>query len=361
MSTRREFLQAGLALGLVGQHGGPPPRGYPPLPRANGGVNVQPLRRLDTVSDFTPPIVRPELVALQLRAVYELGFRSMRVTLSFNEFGPDFFGAIPYVRCARALGIRVVGILEQFGNGYDLLRALTDPERRRRVLSAYLDVFAAPVTPASERVHEPGPLVLQILNEPTEARGLEAGDYVQRVLAPVFADLQELAPDTEVLAAAPVGRRAGLWRLREMLVHGVERVCHRVAIHVYNRDLIADLVGLVRSPIEVTETGVMGTSRHLQWYTKTIPEIREQLEDVREIHWFDLFDFEPGAFRILDIHETEDGATSSVESGDLYRALGEQVATAAGSRRHASFQELVPDMTPYLPTGADFARVELAR
>lgn len=361
MSTRREFLHAGLALGVVGPASlRRPPRGFPLLPRVNGGINVQPLRRMDMVSDFTPPIVRPELVALQLRTVYELGFRSMRVTLSFNEFGPDFFAAIPYVRAARALGIRVVGIVDQFGFGYDLLRALTDPGRRRRVLAAYIDIFGTPIAPASRR-RCPGPLALQILNEPTQARGLAPGDYVLQVLAPVYRDLRELAPELPVLSAAPVGRRAGLWRLREMLVHGVERVCDRVAVHVYDRDLIDDLVGLVRAPLEVTETGVPDTTRHVQWHQEVVAELQARVAGIEEVHWFDLFDFEPGVFRILDIHGTEGAVSSSVESHELYRLLAGRVDAATGRSRHATFDELIPDMSPYMPTGEDFARVEAAR
>lgn len=368
MPTRREFIQAGLTCGALGV---PVPviaqrtrrrRRLPVLPRVNGGINVQPLRRMDSVSDFTPPLIVPELVLLQLRSVYELGFRSMRVTLSFGEFGPDFFGAIPYVRAARALGIDVLGIIDQFGHGFDLLRALADRERRPRVLRAYHDVFGRTVAPASRRVGTPGQLSWQVLNEPTDSRSLAPSDYVRRILDPTYRILKELAPDRTVVSAATVGRRAGVWRLRQMIVSGLEQVCDQVAVHVYDAGLLRELAGLVRTrPLVVTESGTRGPAGHLGWVQETFPRIVRELGPVEQIYWFDLFDFERDAFRLIDLVAAEGRFETVVESGSLHEFWRGRVADAGGNAPYASFDELIPDLGPYLPTGEDFALVEAAR
>src|SRR5262249_36049169 len=126
--TRREFLLLGAGgaltlpgLGLAvraadGPVPSPPPSPspsptpppLPPLPRVNGGINVQPLRSF-APTPATGPAIQPELVDLQLRLLYELGFESMRITITYNRFSADFLAAIPYVRAARALGIEVLG------------------------------------------------------------------------------------------------------------------------------------------------------------------------------------------------------------------------------------------------------------
>lgn len=361
MPTRRDLIAAGLLAPIL-IPAGRRRRRRPLLPRVNGGINVQPLRRMDTVSDFTPPLVIPELVRLQMKEVYELGFRRMRITISFSEFGPDFFAAIPYVRIARALGIEVLAIIDQFGGGFDLLRALADPLRRAHVLEAHHAIFCRPVKRATRRVRSTGRVSFQILNEPTDSRGLPPVDYVTRFLAPVTHELRRIDPAVEVVAAATVGRRAGIWRLREMLSAGLERACDRVAVHVYDRAGIADLRGLIRAPVSVTETAAIGTDGHLDWVLSTYPEIEAALPPIDDIYWFDLFDFEPGVFRIIDVFENEDGTFgSSVESTALHSYWRERVAGAAGSRTHATFDELIPDVAAYLPTGEDFAIADAAR
>ena len=107
----------------------------PALPRVNGGINIAPVRRFEMNAGFARPIIVPELVALQMRLVYELGFEQMRVTISFERFGPNFLAAIPYVRAARALGIDVLGIVDEF-SGFDLVRAISKPATRDEVTAA---------------------------------------------------------------------------------------------------------------------------------------------------------------------------------------------------------------------------------
>ena len=98
---RRDFLRLGLSgLATAGFQAAPPV----PVPRVNGGINVQPFRRLEPNAGFTPPLILPELVDAQMKALYELGYQHVRLTLSFDRFGPDFVSGIPYVRAARALG-----------------------------------------------------------------------------------------------------------------------------------------------------------------------------------------------------------------------------------------------------------------
>src|ERR1700741_5393270 len=111
---RRRFLE-GLALGLPAlsahaQPSAPLPRG----PRVNGGIHLQPLRRLDATPGALP-LIEPDLVDLQLRALFALGFEQMRVSIPFERFSPNFLAAIPYCRAARALGLDVVGVMTDFG------------------------------------------------------------------------------------------------------------------------------------------------------------------------------------------------------------------------------------------------------
>jgi hypothetical protein len=122
-----------------------------PLPRVNGGINVAPLRRFETNAGFTPPIIVPRLVEVQLRLIYELGFEQMRIMLSFGRFGPNFLASIPYVRAARALGIDVLGIVDQF-SGLDLVLAIADLATRDEVLETYARIFGDFVPAASDMV-----------------------------------------------------------------------------------------------------------------------------------------------------------------------------------------------------------------
>lgn len=337
-------------------------RRLPPLPRVNGGMNIQPLRRMDAVSDFTPPLIIPALVQLQMRSVYELGFSSIRITLSFNEFGPDFFAAIPYVRAARALGIDVIGIIDQFGNGFDLHRAISDADRRRRVLQAYHSIFATPVAPATRRVRITGGFAFQVLNEPTESRSIAASDYVRHFLAPAYTDLKAIDPEMSVVSAATVGRRIGLRRLRDMLASGLEGACDAVALHIYDASLIDDLRGLVRLPVVVTESGALGSANHLPWVQDVFPRIHDTLAPAEEIFFFDLFDFQPDGFRLIEIRPTAPGQFESlVASPALHTYLRDRVQAAAGDHEYATFEQLVPDIGRYFPTDADFATVESAR
>ncbi len=111
--NRREFLKLGATWTLTAStipadSLGSSRQALPALPRVNGGINVQPLRRLGRTPDPDVPLIQPELVDLQMKMVYELGFQWIRITISFDRFGPDFLAAIPYVRAARALGVNVL-------------------------------------------------------------------------------------------------------------------------------------------------------------------------------------------------------------------------------------------------------------
>ena len=130
--NRREFLR----LGVAGAAGAVTPLSPVAIPRVNGGIVVNPVRRFETNAGFTLPLIVPRLVDLQMRLVYELGFSHMRIMISFEEFGPNFLAAIPYVRAARALGIDVLGIIDQF-SGFDLARAISDGATRDEVLETW--------------------------------------------------------------------------------------------------------------------------------------------------------------------------------------------------------------------------------
>ncbi len=362
LMQRRDFLQAAAGLALAGRAGAFPVgrRRKVLAPRITGGINIHPLRRFDQVPDFTPPVIVPELVDIQLREAYELGFNTVRTTLSFNNFGPDFVAGIMYVRALRALGIHVVGIMEQFGTGADLTRALIDPAKRAVVLDTYLALFADEVAPARRRVGPTGNITFQVMNEPTNFRGISPEDYVRLFLRPVYLDLKARRPDLPVVAAAPVGGRDGVIRLERMLRAGLEAYCDIIAVHVYDERVIPLLPQALERPVWVTEAGVIGTANHLDWYLRTLPML-QGLPQVERVFYFDLFDSQPDTFRLISIAEAELGFVRGVESDALYAHLIDLVHTAAAGRPILPYSRLVPDVRRYLPTESDQRLLDEAR
>ncbi len=362
MFSRRRFVAAGLALSLRGVRTEQRRRGrHIVVPRVNGGLNLQPVRRFDQVSDFSPPLIVPRLVDLQMREVYELGFESIRTTVSFNGFGADLVGAIPYVRSARALGVDVLAILGQFGSGHDLTRALRRPRQRALVVDTYLTLFAGEVSPARRRAGELGSVAFQVLNEPGNFLGLRPEDYVRLFLAPTYRDLKARRPDLRVVAAAPVGGRDGIFRLRQMIEAGLEEHCDVVAMHVYDERAIELLGSMTDKPVWITETGARGTANHLPWFTDSNARMRAEIATAERIYHFVLFDLEPDDFRLIRIESIESDFASSIESVDLYEHLLSRVRAAAGGAVTLPYEQLVPDITRYFPTDDDQRVLDSAR
>jgi hypothetical protein len=359
MTTRRDVLRAGAAAALAtaarAQLPGAP---LPPLPRVNGGINVQPLRRLGLGPNDPGPLIVPELVDLQLRAVYELGFERIRIPIAFHRFGDDFLAAIPYVRAARALGIHVLGIMGDF-SGYDMPQALVRRETRAEVVGAYLRIFGGPVAPASSAVAETGALALQVLNEPTHFLGYPPDSYVRDLLAPTYNEIKRQDPLLTVVSAAEVGHRDGVLRLRAMFEAGLERSCDRVAYHVYVEGVIPLLDRFATKPVWITESGVRGPERHLPWVRDVFARIRAGIPGVEAIFYFDLYDPEPRAFRLLDVRARDDGSyEAAVESGELVANLLARVSAASGDQPRAAYRDLIGDVTAYFPTAEDLAIIE---
>jgi hypothetical protein len=360
--SRRELLQLPLAAVLAASaraSAGQAPLVLPQLPRVNGGMNIQPIRYLNPTGIEAQPVVGPDLVELQIRFLYELGFQSLRITLAFENFSRNFLAAVPYVRAARALGIDVVGIMVDF-DGFDLLRALVVPRVRREVVATYLDVFAQPVAPASPGVPRPGRFMLQVLNEPTHFFGIPPRNYVGDFLAPVHADVGLLWPSIPVVSAAPVGNVDGVLRLREMLAAGLESVCEYVAVHVYSERLIDMMSGLARRrPVLVTESGVAGPDKHLDWVTGTFPRIAAGIRGTEQVFFFELLDLDPNRWRVIDVRVEPSGAyTVRAESPLLLDHWRRLVVAATEGLPHASFSELIPDIADYYPTDQDRERME---
>lgn len=370
---RRDFLSWGLggtlaasASRLTAQTPAPspapspspaPPAPLPALPRVNGGINVQPLRLLEPGA-HTSPVIIPELVDLQLEALYELGFESLRITISYSSFGPDFFAAIPYVRAARALGIEVLGVMTDF-SGFDLVQALRQRTSRDAVVNAYLALFA-PVPVPAPGVTQAGRFALQVLNEPTHSLGIAPEAYVREFLTPSYDALKQRMPELTVVAAAEVGNSDGVLRLRAMLEAGLEQHCDRVACHIYDRKVIPLLSGMAGRPVWVTESGVLGPQNHLGWVTGAFDEIRGGIAGVERIFYYQLYDTQARGFRILEIVPDGAGFRSLVESPALYDHLAQRVRDAAGSGPAASYRELIPDIRAYFPTQDDLDRVSAA-
>lgn len=359
---RRTFLRgvAGAAASLASARTlsglGPPP---PPVPRVRQAINVQPLRRFGQDEDPARPLVEPELIALQLREVYALGFDGLRITVPFNDRG-NFLGAIPYVRAARALGIDVVVILSDFA-GFGLAQALRHERKRSAVLRLYDDLLARPMATAAEVVPKAGRIAFQILNEPAHFLGLPPEVYVREILRPCFDELKPRNPEVIIVSAAEVGNSDGPARVRAMLEAGLEFACDRIGYHIYSRKLVRLLSDDVKKLVWVTESGAQGTANHLPWVRDVFPEILSTIGDATRVFYFDLYDPDPGRFRLIDIQpEPGGGYRRVIESPELY-AYFQQVARAAQTRpAYASFDDLVPDIGAYLATASDLRALESA-
>ena len=354
--NRREFLR----LGVAGASGAVVQVSPVAVPRVNGGIVVNPLRRFETNAGLTPPLIERRLVDLQMKLVYELGFSHMRIMISFENFGPNFLAVIPYLRAARALGIDVLGIIGEF-SGFDLVRAISDDATHDEVLETYARIFGDFVPKASEEIPRAGRFSAQILNEPTHFTGISPEAYVRDFLRPAYLHLKEDDPTILIVAAAPVSSAEGFLRAQAMIETGVEHVCDRIAFHVYSRRFIERLGRLTDKPVWITESGAEGAAGHLEWRASVFDEIRQGIPMAEEIFWFDLFDRNPNAFRLFDIVrdrlEEFKAVPESVAFID-WLALRVSSEDASAGRGFLSYEELVPDIRLYFPTEEDVRLIE---
>lgn len=381
---RRRFLTAvasgvpaGLAVGWLSGCGGPAVVDAPPAPsstpapdgstpvlapRVNGGINIHPLWRLGRASSPGDSTIVPELISLQLDSVYALGFDGMRLTAPFSE-REGFLAAVTYARAARAIGIDAIVILSEFA-GLTLPRALASDELRATVLDLYGELFVPPPKPVRPGLpglgkQGVGRIGLQVLNEPALFFGIPPATYVTEFLSPSYQYLKAGFPDAIVISAAEVGTMAGPARMRAMLEAGLERVTDRVAFHVYDEDVIPLLSDNVRSLVWITESGVRGPSNHLGWVRDVFPDIRAGIADTSRIFFYDLYDSDPGAYRVFDIVRNGDQYERIVESRELFDYWTDRVEDAAPGPL-IPFSDLIPDIRAYLPTAEDEAAYDEA-
>jgi hypothetical protein len=185
--------------------------------------------------------------------------------------------------------------------------------------------------------------------------------YVHEFLAPCYTWLHAASPDVIVVAAAEVGNLDGPARVRAMLEAGLENVADRINYHVYSRAVIPLLSANVRQIVWVTESGASGTANHLPWVRDTFPEILGEIGDALRIFYYDLFDNDPGIYRLLDIRREGDAYVAAAESAALYDFWAGKVAAAAAGRPVLNFDTLVPDIRAYFPTEADVAAYDAVR
>jgi hypothetical protein len=329
------------------------------VPKVNDGINIHPLRRLDTnIEEDGPLVITPELVALQLKTVYELGFDGIRLTAAFGHRS-NLLGAVPYVRAARALGIDAVVVLSTFA-GLTPAQYLWREEKRAEMLALYNRLFAIPPAAAAPGSGGLGPggagrIAFQILNEPSLFFGLEPEVYVQEFLIPSLSDLRRINPQILVVSAAEVGTPDGPPRARAMLEAGLEGGCDRVAYHVYGREVIEMLPPHIRSVVWITESGAEPTVSHRGWVRDVFPEIKTRLVDATRIFFYDLYDNDRGRHRLIDIRADETGYHAVFESAELIAHYLENVAAQAAGRPMHAFETLIPDITAYFPTAEDIA------
>lgn len=350
-ATRREFVRLGaLALGTgaatrLGAQSAPQF-----VPKVNDAINVHPLRRFGPDPNPDNPVIFPELVALQLRLVYELGFDGIRMTAPLLGRG-DFMAALTYARAARALGIDAVVLVSDF-EGLFLASALADAQKRVTVLRLYQDLFS-PFIPAAGPRPTPGRIAFQILNEPAHFLGIPPDFYVRRILTPCFEFLRARNPEGLVVGAAEVGNLDGPERMRLMLEAGLEQSCDRVAYHVYSRRVIPLLRNQVRLLAWVTESGAAFPVNHLPWVREVFPEIRSTLKEVSRIFYYDLFDPDAEKHRAFNIVPRGSAFEALIESPELVAHWSAHVAAASLGAALIRFEEIVPDISAFLPSRAD--------
>jgi hypothetical protein len=85
----------------------------------------------------------------------------------------------------------------------------------------------------------------------------------------------------------------------------------------------------------------------------TFPEISAQIGDVSRIFYYDLYDQEPGRFRLIDLQQTDSTYRTEVESADLCAYFSQNVQEAAAGRPLLAFEKLIPDIRAYFPRPAD--------
>jgi hypothetical protein len=333
----------------------------PPIfvPKTNEGINVHPLRRLDPDASERELVIVPELVALQLRLVYELGFDGIRLTAPFGNRA-NLLGAIPYVRAARALGIDAVVVLSTFA-GLAPAQAIWSDRHRPEMLGLFNRLFAIPPEPAAPSPGGLGPqgvgrIAFQILNEPSLFFGIPPAVYVQEFLIPAFVELRSLNPQILVVSAAEVGTLDGPARVRTMLEAGLEGACDRVAYHIYGPDVLDRLPPHIRQVVWITESGAQPTSGHLGWVRDFHPLIKARLVDATRIFYYDLYDGDTARHRLIGIERNPGGGyRAEIESAELVSYYRQRVIDRAAGRPLIPFDQLIPDITAYFPTPADIA------
>lgn len=351
--TRREFAHGIVGLGAAASAfgtGSADAQDRIFVPKVNDAINVHPLRRFGPDPNPLAPVITPELVEIQLRFVYEKGFDGMRMTAPLTGRG-DFFAALTYARAARSLGIDAVMIVSDF-SGFVLAGALSEPVLRTLVLRMYQDLFGVVITPGRARPRL-GRIAFQILNEPAHFLGIPPDTYVRNILKPSFELLRRRDPDGLVVGAAEVGNVDGPERMRAMLAAGLEDSCDRIAYHIYSEKIIPLLKDDVNALTWVTESGVPRTESHLGWVRDTFPTIRNTIRDVSRVFYYDLFDTDPGRFRVIDIAPRGPSFDVTPESKALIGFWEERVARSLGSREAIGFDEIIPRISAFLPTASD--------
>ncbi len=356
MSSRRRFLAAlgGTAAAGLASRRARAQTLLPPLPRVNGGINIQAARLIAPgVTPLTPGL-DPDLVDAQLATAYTLGFARTRITISWNRFGHDFFAAIPYVRGCRALGIDVLCLLSQTP-GLAFAQALSLPNIRTPLLRAYLAIFASDVAPAPGVVRA-GRVAFQILNEPVHSLGIAPGVYLRRLLAPTYLALKNEAPELPVVSAAEVGTPDGVLRMRALIESGLEDFCDEVAYHVYDPRIIPLLGGLAHKPVHVTESGADGPALHRAWVEEMFPRIQREIAGVTAIDLYVLYDARPGHHQLVDVVRDPDGILRVFSESDALISLYvERLREVTQGAISAEYRDLVPDVHVYFPTMEDAA------
>jgi hypothetical protein len=234
----------------------------------------------------------------------------------------------------RGLGIDVLGVIGQF-SGCDLVQALANPATRDEVLETYVRIFGGAVLTAHTSIPDAGSLALQVLNEPTHFLGIAPRDYVRDLLRPAYYHLKEDDPALTVVSAAAIGSAVGVLQSRQMIEAGLELYCDRVAFHLYETDLLSEVAELASKPVWVTESGSRGSSTHREWMTASFERIRREVRRTERIFWYDLFDFDAGGFRLIDLAEAPDGSFEAVsESSSAIEWLRSNVASAEGELPH---------------------------
>jgi hypothetical protein len=230
-------------------------------------------------------------LADQMNDIRSLGVRYIRVNFWFDSAymsgpgaQPDFTQFDEMVDAADGAGLEILGVLAPVPSW---LRGSGDWK------AVYAEKF---VTPTVSR-YKARVKYWEVWNEPDEDAAMFDGtpESYFELLKPASAAIKSADPEAKVVAAAPVnivskGGAKFAW-LEKLVTLGLRQYAAVLNFHYYsNLDMTLGVSGKAlmekaAMPLWVTETGIIGQDRQLDYFKKNLPYIENALNPER-IYWY---------------------------------------------------------------------------